>query len=392
MVKLSPITNAWGQAPLLTVPAEHSIVYRAAEDAAFSHHPQITAWHGVIYATWSLGQRHEDDPGQQMVLASSTDNGSTWSSPRAISPRARDDDGTEITTTAAGLRAYAETLIATYGCYTWTPLGLDGEGHRIPHAVAPYLGDSSRRVHRHVWTEARVSADGGATWGAPVRILDRFVPNLRPLPTASGRLICAGNVTFPYTDDPSGLSGWQPAGLPRLPEDTIDAPCEWEQACCGRGDLDAAGQGVAYCEGAFYQSDDGVLHMMLRTNQPRLAVSESSDDGESWSEPALSSYTDCGSKTAFGRLPDGRWFGITCPEPGSARTPLILAASENGVVFDRHYVLGDAPATSPRFPGIHKGGRYGYPSYHLTEQTLWVIYSINKEDVALCRVALSALT
>ena len=52
------------------------------------------------------------------------------------------------------------------------------------------------------------------------------------------------------------------------------------------------------------------------------------------------------------------------------------------MVFDRHYVLGDAGSTGPRLPGHHKGGRYGYPVLHLDEDS---VYSVEKEDVAVCR-------
>ena len=34
-------------------------------------------------------------------------------------------------------------------------------------------------------------------------------PNHGPQAIANGRLIISGNFTFPYTDDPSGLTGWK---------------------------------------------------------------------------------------------------------------------------------------------------------------------------------------
>ena len=55
------------------------------------------------------------------------------------------------------------------------------------------------------------------------------------------------------------------------------------------------------------------------------------------------------------------------------------------MVFDRHYVLGDAGSTGPRLPGHHKGGRYGYPVLHLDEDSVYSVYSVEKEDVAVCR-------
>jgi hypothetical protein len=71
---------------------------------------------------------------------------------------------------------------------------------------------------------------------------------------------------------------------------------------------------------------------------------------------------------------------------------MVLAVSEDGVAFDRHFVLGDDPAGEPRMKGFAKGGRYGYPSYHIADGWMYVIYSINKEDIGMCRFPLSALS
>jgi acetylornithine deacetylase/succinyl-diaminopimelate desuccinylase-like protein len=38
-------------------------------------------------------------------------------------------------------------------------------------------------------------------------------PNHGPQRIASGRLILAGNISFPYTDDPTGLAGWRMTGI-----------------------------------------------------------------------------------------------------------------------------------------------------------------------------------
>jgi hypothetical protein len=104
-----------------------------------------------------------------------------------------------------------------------------------------------------------------------------------------------------------------------------------------------------------------------------------------------SDYTDANCRFHFGQLPDGRWFGLSCPCPKGGRTPLVLATSNDGVVFDHHYILGDAPVLQPAIPGHHKYGRYGYPSYHFMGDVLMVIYSVNKEDIACTSVPLDRL-
>ena len=146
-------------------------------------------------------------------------------------------------------------------------------------------------------------------------------------------------------------------------------------------------------EGSFFQTDDGVIHMMLRSESDRLWVTESRDDGETWSEPLMTGYTDGICRPHFGRLDDGRFFGLGTPDPSNpwARTPVVLALSEDGVVFDRHFTVGDEPERPPRMPGRGKRGRYGYPYLHVMDGAAFVAYSVAKEDIAVARFPLADL-
>ena len=191
---------------------------------------------------------------------------------------------------------------------------------------------------------------------------------------------------YPWTDDPYGIDGWTIAAIPGLPADYRDDP---QGFWIGK---DARGDDFPCCEGSCYQTDDGIVHMMLRTETDRLAVVESCDNGVTYSEPRLTDFTDCHCRFHFGRLPDGRFCATSCPAPGSLRTPLVLATSEDGIRFGRHYVLGNEPDRPPRAVGIQKFGRYGYPSWHIMDDMLLVIYSVAKEDIAIIRVPLDALS
>ena len=147
---------------------------------------------------------------------------------------------------------------------------------------------------------------------------------------------------------------------------------------------------IASLNGRLYLSwSNGVVHEDAPGQRMLMATSD--DAGETWSEPVLTEFTDANCRFHFGRLPDGRYFAVSCPGPGSPRTPLILAISEDGVVFDRHFLLGGEPDVPPRLKGHHKGGRYGYPTYHIIGDTLFVAYSMSKEDIAVCRLSLNDL-
>jgi len=151
-------------------------------------------------------------------------------------------------------------------------------------------------------------------------------------------------------------------------------------------------------EANFFETDDGVIHMMMRNeNNWRLGVAESRDDGRTWETPRLTGFTNSVSRSHFGRLPDGRFFCVNCPTPPRAgaapstrnpRTPVVLALSDDGVTFDRHYIVGNDAQGEPRFPGYLKHGRYGYPFLLAVGKQAVVVYSTNKEDINVARFRL----
>ncbi len=211
------------------------------------------------------------------------------------------------------------------------------------------------------------------------------VPNHGPQRTASGRLIISGNISFPYTDDPCGLRDWRMTGVyPSSMAETVvdDSEGFWQVQA-------VAGWPNGLCEGSFYQTDDGILHMLLRTNTERLWVTESSDDGATWSLPQPTEFSDNATKFHFGRLPDGRFYYVGCPdpEPRWQRSPLVLSLSEDGMCFDHHYILADDSTPYEQgAAGMHKGGDYGYPHTLVHDGCLHIIVSRRKEAVEVMRV------
>ncbi len=196
--------------------------------------------------------------------------------------------------------------------------------------------------------------------------------------------------SYPYTDDPTGLSGWTMSGLyPQEMKDTVVDDSEWIKKMKVVKNWPSV-----LCEGSWFQTDDGAIHMLLRSNTGRLWVTESLDNAETWSNPIPTGFTNNSSKFHCGRLPDGRWYwvGNPDPKPKHARCPLMLCVSKDGVKFDRHIVLADEAALyAARLPGMHKGGQYGYPHSLIHDGHFHVIVSRVKEAVQVFRMPLSAL-
>ena len=372
---ISPITNCYETAeqwPKLKT--EMVTLYAPEKDWSFSHHPAIGFFDGRFYATWSNGFIHEDYYGQRVMYATA-ENFAHWSEPQILAdPPASRHCSKPAILTAAGMHVAQGRLVAYYGLYDIIHdefRYIDGQDH--PENLC--TGDGAS-----LW--ARTTTDG-ANWTEAANLNCPVIPNLGPQRLRSGRLVISGNTMFPYTDDGSGLTGWTPTGIypPEMAEGMVDEPLTFEEVSR------RAGWPVSLHEGAFFQTEDGAITMMLRSSESRLWVTHSQDDGATWTTPAPTNFTDNVTKMHFGRWPDGRFYYVGCPDPELryARPRFVLSLSNDGVVFDRSYVLADEPYTL-QFAGRYKNGVYGYGHTMLhSDGYLYVIYSICKEQIAVLR-------
>jgi hypothetical protein len=325
---------------------------------------------------WSSGRANEDDVGQRVLMSTSADF-AAWTDPEPLVDTQMGRHS-EVVFTAAGFHQHGGRLVAYAGQYEY------GRSHLEAGSRAG--GDKG-----HIDTTLRaVVSDDGEAWGELLDLQVPLVPNYAPQATASGRLIISGNVMFPYSDEADGLSGWVLSGI--YPEEMADEVFDDSHGFWVVRERQGWENGL--CEGAFYQTDDNVLHMLLRSGTPHLWVTESTDDGVTWSSPVETDFTDNVTKFHFGRLPDGRFYYVGCPdpEPRGARCPLVLSLSEDGVRFDRHRILADASTPYEQVKeGLHKGGDYGYPHTLVRDGWLGVIVSRRKEAVEVLRTRIEAL-
>jgi hypothetical protein len=372
---LSPTNQSYRPGSAARLPIARTFLYQPVDEWTYSHHPHLAAFNGRFFAIWSNGRRDEDAPGQRVLLATSPD-GKDWSSPTPLVD-SLPGQHSDLVLTAAGFHQHAGRLVAYVGQYEYQSESLE-DGCRRP-SDSGHMGTTLRAL----------TTMDGVNWSELVDLGLPIVPNLGPQATASGRLIISGNISFPYTDDPTGLSGWRMTGIypdEMAAEIVDDSESFWRVR-------ERRGWPVGLCEGAFYQTDDGILHMLLRSNVERLWMTTSHDDGATWSSPVETAFTDNATKFNFGRLPDGRFYYVGCPDPEPlwVRSPLVLSLSEDGGNYDRHFILADEPYTQ-RAAGMHKGGDYGYPHTLVHDAHLYVIVSRRKEAVEVLRVPLTALT
>ena len=345
-----------------------SVLYKPQDlQWSYSHHASICNFAGQYHAIWSNGKRDEDDLRQRVLHAVSHD-GVHWSRHEVLFP-----SETDHVMTAAGFHIHDGMLVAYAGSYAYAPQNV---------ACGRYITINDQ--HRGTTLLAKSTSDGAA-WGPVIDLHIPVVPNHGPQKLHSGRLLLSGGITFPYTDDPFGLGGWNVRGLD---------PCPWTDMCDdSEGVMRHAAlrdDGVMLCEGSFYQTDDRAIHMLLRSDKRRLYESVSIDDGETWSKPIATGFICANSKFHLGRLPDGRFYWVGNPDPASARCPLVLSLSADGAVFDQEYII-DETYRPLRHPGKYKGGIYGYPHSYIEGGRMYIICSVNKEDVHVYSFELSQL-
>ncbi|SCW41534.1 exo-alpha-sialidase [Mucilaginibacter sp. NFR10] len=344
--------------PKLTI--ERSMIYSPDKEWLYNHHASIIHFKNRFVAIWSNGMIDEDSPGQRVVYATSKDF-KHWSTLKTLATPGKIND-TLTVLTAAGLYQYKGTLVAYYGDY------------------------DKHRNNTHLW--AKTSTDG-EHWSEPLDMHLPVVPNHGPEVTNSGRLIISGNFTFPYTDDPRGLSGWK---LSSFYPDSL-----YKQDNPAMFYAPAAKSGLPpLCEGSFFETDDKILHMLLRVTgkgwKGHLWLTESRDNGSSWSRPAEAPFSDNDSKFHFGRLPDKRFYYVGIPDTlhHYDRNPLVLSLSSDGKSFDKNYIIADELYHLKK-EGLWKGGQYGYPHTIIYNGYMYVIISRQKEAIETLRFSLKQL-
>jgi len=170
-------------APKLVI--ERHMIWQPGAEWTYSHHPHLAFFKGRLFAIWSNGRKDEDDPGQRVMIAGTADF-REWTKPAPLVGPLPGRGEKEVVLTAAGFHEFGGGLVAYFGQYE------DGKTDTCLRAVA---------------------TTDGVTWGPIMEMGVPVNPNHGPRRTKSGRLIISGNISFPWTDDPAGLTGWTMSGI-----------------------------------------------------------------------------------------------------------------------------------------------------------------------------------
>ena len=349
------VPGAWrdpAESPL--IPSKTTSIFRAGEDdRLYAHHPYIARYEDEFWAMWSAGFEHEDRPGQMIRYSRSAD-GHSWTPPQTLAEPALSETGL-ATSIARGIFVNRDRLTALV--YERDPKGADDAAAR-------------NRLRRYFWR-----SNG---WEFDRVILEDALNNYPPRPIG-GRLFMTlrrdrGAMHTALSVDISG-DHWKVSPLPGVTEAHPMSEPSW------------------------YVDPEGAVHLIFRDGGGSgfLFRSLSYDGGKRWTPPAQTNYPDATSKNFSQRLRNGLYYLINNPSRGRrcqgtepSRDPLGISFSRDGWAFT-HPRLLRLGAPQRRFESYTKDIGFAYPHAFEHSDSLWVIYSTNKEDIEISQFSLKDL-
>jgi len=346
------------------------------ETGTWNHHQHIFYVSGVFYAVWDTQIRDENGAGQHGVMRRSTDQGKTWTPVEPLfPPSARNVPAAD---------PYPETRFQTFS------------GFAIVDGVLYAVTDVAE------WTTA------GKKKVKPRRKIGRMCRSIQSDGTLGLIFWLLPTAPKPVEGFPAYPAG-DPAHVAKIEHYFRQPGQEIQLDFAPRAHPDSDDNHVMAEPVPSYQLRDGTWVRLYRdsgargartlkeeeaTKSRRNYASFSFDGGRTWTVPTRTSFPDACARSNAGKLPDGQVYVINNVLPlatkQGGRSLLAISLSRDGLNFDRMAVIRFLPPPL-RHEGRSKVVGYAYPHSVIVGEHLWVIYSVNKEDIEITRIPLSEL-
>jgi hypothetical protein len=358
--ELSKLVNELPDGGLPPVVGVRNIqVFRATRDATdlsdgrgwtYNHHQDMACWKGRLYVAWTNGEKDEDVWPSHEVFSTSED-GLTWSPPRELFPQG----------ISTSLRMY----------FFHAPNGrmLAIAGQRVSEEKLKEelkAGAVVREIHSNHSLSDVFTLIKDPLCKQPPPMFNTCADS--QFVEACQQLIA--NKPFLETQDSGVLLGGR-----RM---------KWYDVAKGNRQFRNFGKAFS-----FFHREDGTLVGIGKKGWTIL----STDEGDSWSQPVIPQTLLTNNAKVWGtRTPDGRYALLYNPKDYD-RYPLVMVTSNDGITFDNMRVVhGEVPRQ--RFAGENKniGPQYirGISEWATDDSrkddALWVVYSVNKEDIWVSRI------
>jgi hypothetical protein len=316
----------------------------------YNHHVDLGRWKNRLYLAWTNGQKDEDVWPAHEVYSTSTD-GFTWTPPAELFPQ-----GVSTSLRMYFFHAPNGRMLAIAGLRTGTEKLVEVEKTGV--VVREILAD-------HTLAKVFTLIPGKRPAMIPQPLFDTspdagFVDACRQL---------IANQNFLEQQDYGSLLG-----------DARMSIYHYAPALFGR----------AFC---FFHRKDGALVGLCK----RGWVIVSTDDGKTWSQPAQPRSIITGMAKEWAQpTPDGRYALLYDPQTRD-RFPLVVLTSDDGITFNNMCTVhgelppqryeGGSKNNGPQYVrGISEWAGDDTPLLGEHADDLWVVYSINKEDIWVSRI------
>lgn len=270
-------------------------------------------------------------------------------------------------------------LAAQEGLQHWNPVFYtDGDRvelfYKVGHPIPAWY---TRRMR---------SLDGGRTWSKPVEMVPgdiggRGPVRNKPIRLASGRVLAPASIetreTWDAFIDISDDGGYTFRRTEFVPLWRKGQP---KPEGCANEPFEVADKGVI--QPTLWQSDDGHVHMLLRSTEGFILRSDSEDEGETWCCAYSTGLANNNSGIDLIKMEDGRICLVMNPVSGNwkARSPITLCVSlDGGESFQELMHLERNP------------GEYSYPAILSRGNTLYISYTWNRLKMAFWEVEMEPL-
>jgi hypothetical protein len=323
----------------------------------YAHHMDLAEWRGRLYAAWNMTLKDEDVPPSKVVFASS-ENGIEWSKPADLFPR-------EMAWACRFYFYHSQNDRMLAFCAARVSDGNVSEDLKSVLLVREIKPDHSLGP---VFTLIH-----------PVEKMPAYFETSSDRPFVEACSEAAMNNMLLEQQDYGMFLG--------------DRKMVWHSKTPPYKGFFKFGKAFS-----FYQRQDGQWVGISKMG----FVTHSPDEGKSWSEPVIPSSLIAGSAKIWGqRTSDNRYVLAYNPDPKrEKRFPLVVVSGEDGIHYrDMRVIHGEFPPL--RYPGRYKDFGYQYvrgvaawASDHSfkDKESVWMIYSVHKEDIWLSRIPLPVLS
>jgi len=322
----------------------------------YQHHVGIGCWKGKLYAVWDMTHKDEDIPPCHLVYSTSGD-GFHWSEAKDLYPFNQ---------------AYNSRFYFFHS----------SNGRMLVFAAGSYEGDEILESEKDILLVREITADHKL---AEVYTLIKPGPGRPPL--------------FEQSKDEGFVQACREAieNRPLLEQADYGVllgqrRMKWhDEKNWPGGKIGGVGDfwvfGKALC---FFHRKDGTLVGLCKMG----FVTQSADEGKTWSLPVVPEGVVGGSGKLWAqKTPDGGYAMVYIPQR-SQRYPMAVTTSDDGITFRNMRVI-HGEVSPQRYAGRAKGGgpqylrgvaEWGGDAPSLDEDSIWVIYSVNKEDIWVSRI------